>query len=126
MQTAFQAVVVAQEKRFIRGGAEASVDVNGNYPVQLTVIAGKLPARALVISGTVAQSVGINPGATYVIQANFRDTNEYGDNYTWTKLGTLSVLDLAKLPDFIQAFGKPQVVSNQTVDETVGMDFQEK
>lgn len=125
MQTTFQAVVVASEKRYNKGGGDATVDVNGNYPIQFTIVAGKLPARALVISGTIAQSLGFDAGNTYVTQASFRDTNEYGDNWNHVKLGQLSAIDMAKLPDFIKAFGKPQVVSVDTkveVEEEVGAD----
>jgi len=121
MQKTFQAVVVANEKRYIKGGGDANVDINGNYPIQFTVVAGKLPARSLVLSGTVAAQQGFEAGNTYVTQVSFRDTNEYGDNWNHTKLGALTPIDLAKLPEFIRAYGKPQVI-----DGTMPVEVEEE
>lgn len=112
MQNAsFIFVATATTKHFNKGGAESSVDKNGNYPIQLTVSAGKAPARSLVISGSVAMSQGIEAGKTYVVQATLRDINDYGDNWNHLVLGTLTTLDLIKLNDFKAAYGQPKVIN---------------
>ncbi len=114
----FSFVAVAQTKTFNKGGVESSVDKNGNLPIQLTVIAGKCPNRAIVMSGSVAIGLGIEAGNTYVLQANYRDTNEYGENFSHTVLSKLSAIDLVQLPNFVKAYGQPQLVDT-TVPETV-------
>jgi len=121
MQNAFQIVAVANTKTFNKGGAEASVDKNGNYPIQLTVLAGRCPNRAIVMSGSVAIGLGIEAGNTYVLQVGFRDTNEFGDNWNHTVLGKLTPIDLAALPTFVKSFGQPKLVdgSGTTVDTEV-------
>lgn len=120
MQKSFSFVAVAQTKTFNKGGVESSLDKNGNYPIQLTVVAGKCPSRAIVMSGSVAIGLGIEAGNTYVLQANYRDTNEYGDNWNHTVLGKLTPVDLAQLPQFTKAFGQPQLVDvNANVEASV-------
>ena len=119
----FSFVAVANTKTYNKGGAEASLDVNGNYPIQLSIIAGKCPIRALVMSGSIAISNNIESGNTYVIQASYRDTNEYGDNWNHQVLGKLSAVDLAKLPEFIKSFGTPTVVEyTEKVDTKVNVE----
>ena len=44
------------------------------------------------------------------LQANYRDTNDYGDNWSHTVLGKLTPVDLAQLPTFIKAYGQPQLI----------------
>ena len=106
----FSFVAVAQTKTYNAGGTEAKPDKNGNLPIQLTVVAGKCPNRAIVMSGSVAIGPGIEAGNTYVLQANYRDTNDYGDNWSHTVLGKLTPVDLAQLPTFIKAYGQPQLI----------------
>lgn len=118
----FQAVVVASEKRFVKGGGDASPDVNGNMSIQFTTLAGKLPTRALVLSGTVAQAQGIEAGNTYVVQATYRDTNSYGENFNITNLGKLTPIDLAKLPEFVKAFGPAGVITKEVAKQEVHVD----
>jgi hypothetical protein len=111
-RTTFQVVVNATTKHFVKGGGQSSADVNGNLPIQFTPLAGQMPSRATVISGTIAQTLGITEGNCYVLQVTFRDTNEYGDNYNVQNLGKLQVTDLAKLNEFKASFGQPAVVTN--------------
>lgn len=113
-------------KHFKKGGEPTSTDVNGNYPLQLNVIAGKCPARAIVLNGTVAEASGIAAGNTYVFQVNLRDTNEYGANYNHSVLGTLSPLDLVKLPEFIKSYGQPRIVSEDDTTEVDAPAVREK
>ncbi len=98
-------------KLFKKGGEPTTEDTNGNLPLQLNVIAGKCPSRAIVMNGTVAQGSGVEAGKTYVFMVNLRDTNEYGANYTHTVLGTLNPSDLIQLPQYIKSYGQPKIVS---------------
>lgn len=108
MNTTF--VATATEKCFVKGGGNASADINGNFPVQFTVFAGTCPARALVISGTLAQALKIEAGNTYVLEATFRENNEYGDNFTITNLGKP---ELYELPKYKTNFGAARVVQTE-------------
>ena len=117
MQNAsFVFVATATTKHFNKGGVESSVDKNGNYPIQLTVSAGKAPSRSLVISGSVAMSQGIEAGKTYVIQASLRDINDYGDNWNHLVLGTLDATALVDLPKFRQSYGPANVFNYSEVE----------
>lgn len=111
-RTTFQAVVNVTTKHFVKGGGQATADVNGNMPIQLTPLAGQIPSRGTVISGTIAQTLGLEAGNSYVVQITYRDTNDYGDNYNVQNLGKLQVTDLAKLNEFKTSFGQPTVVTD--------------
>lgn len=117
MKNAFQFVATASTKHYNKGGAPSNVDVNGNYPIQLTIVAGQCPSRATVMSGTIAESLGIEAGQTYILQANYRNTNEYGDNWGHIVLSKLSAADFIQLPALIKAFGQPQVVTDNVQTE---------
>lgn len=73
-------------------------DKNGLMPKFLTIAAGTAPNRN-TISGTVAQSLGIEEGKTYLMQWRKRGTDvEFGEDYNWTKLQEVtSGLEIVKI-----------------------------
>ena len=107
----FNAIVVSNVKLYKAGGESTEPDVQGNYPVQLSVIAGQLPQRGIVLNGTIAKNLGIVLGTTQIVQCNYKDTNSYGDNWNHVVLGQLTALELATgLNQFETSMGKAQVV----------------
>lgn len=71
-----------------------SLDKNGKQPIILTVIAGKAPNRT-VLSGTVAETAGFEPGKSYLASCRETDPDPtYGRQFRWTKVSEASVLDV--------------------------------
>lgn len=69
-------------------------DRNGKQNVFLTCIAGKMPNKCMVMSGTVAEQNGIEIGKTYMVAFNEGKTDpQYGRQFSTTKLGEVSVID---------------------------------
>lgn len=66
-----------------------SSDKNGEFPVMLQLLAGKMPNRN-VMSGTVAQRAGIEVGKTYLMQVRQQGTDkQFGEDFTFTKISEL-------------------------------------
>lgn len=80
---------------FNNGGA---VDKNGNMPIMLRPVAGKLPNR-FVISGTIAANEGFEVGDSYLIDITEREPDaQYGRQFQFRKLMTISSpLELVKI-----------------------------
>jgi len=82
-------------------------DKNGEAPVMLQCIAGKMPNRN-VLSGTVAMRAGFEVGKTYLV--NIREQGfdtTYGPDYTYIKIQELVTgLDIIQA---CKALGEPQV-----------------
>lgn len=116
MQNSFLFVATATTKHFNAGGAQASADVNGNMPIQFTVLAGKAPRRSLVIAGTIAASNGIEAGKTYALQATLRDINDYGDNWNILVIEPVSITTLLQVK---QQLGVPSVFDYKEVEVPV-------
>lgn len=74
-----------------------SNDKNGNSPVMLQLIAGKMPNRN-VLSGTLAIRAGIEIGKTYLMNVREQGTDkQFGLDYTFTKIQELtSGLDIIR------------------------------
>jgi hypothetical protein len=69
-------------------------DRNGKQNIFLTCIAGKMPNKCMVMSGTVAEQNGIEIGKTYMVAFNEGKTDpQYGRQFSTTKLGEVSVID---------------------------------
>lgn len=78
----FSSIILASVNNFTQG----TDDKNGKAPVILNVVAGKCPNRN-VISGTVAENIGIAVGKTYLLQV--REVEEdptYGRQFIYSKL----------------------------------------
>lgn len=120
MQKSFLVVATANTKTHNKGGAETTPDKNGNLPIQLAVLAGKCPNRAIVINGSLAIGLGIGEKQTYILQINYRDTDTYGDNWNHQVLSQLSAVDFIQLPKFVKEYGQPNVVdATASVETTV-------
>lgn len=92
------------------GSAErpATADKNGEMPVILRVVAGKLPNRALVLSGTVAKRAGLRVGQPALVQCTEGDTDEqYGRQFNVNKIADLSAFEIMQAEGHL---GKPQVI----------------
>jgi hypothetical protein len=68
-------------------------DKNGKSPVILNVVSGTFPNRN-VISGTVAENLGIETGHTYLFQVREVEANEYGRQFIYSKLKELEALEI--------------------------------
>ena len=107
----FNGQIVAKVTELTVGQAMASgkiveVDKRGAAPVILSIVAGTSPNK-LIISGTVAQSMEIEDGGTYLMSVIERDANEYGRQFTYTNLGQLSPLEVMQSPGLL---GQPEVI----------------
>lgn len=84
-------------------------DINGFMPVILNPVFGTVPNRR-TISGTIAQSLGIDSGNTYLLQFTEVEANEYGVQFRVTKLGDVSAMDIAiKRKELLQNMGAAKV-----------------
>ena len=73
-------------------------DNNGNQNLFLNPIAGKIPNKTLVISGTIANQLGIELGKSYLLGINEgKPSDIFGRQFSVTNLGGLSPLDMLKV-----------------------------
>lgn len=93
----------------------ASEDKNGLMPVILVGIAGEIPSRT-VISGTVAQRMGIYEGDVYLFQADELDEDiMYGRQFTFMAISKpLSAIETLQASDFV---GKLRIINVDAVEE---------
>lgn len=91
-------IVVVVVGKFSKPGSEA--DKNGMENVYLTPIAGKMPNRAMVVAGTVAERAGLKVGSTLMVLIGERAADPvYGRQFNHTVLGEVKpqeILDLRK------------------------------
>lgn len=67
----------------------STADKNGEFPVMLQLIAGRMPNRQ-VLSGTVAKRQGIEVGETYLMQVRERGFDKvFGPDYNFTRVKKL-------------------------------------
>ncbi len=92
-----------------------SSDKNGENPVMLQLIAGKMPNRN-VLSGTVAQRAGIEIGKTYLMNVREAGVDKiFGADYTFVK-----VYELKTGEDIVKAskeLGKAHIMNIERPDE---------
>jgi len=82
----FNSFIVASVAIFKQG----DLDKNGKEPVILVPIAGTCPNRN-VLSGTVAENMGIETGKTYLFSVREAESDpEYGRRFVFTKVNELS------------------------------------
>ncbi len=83
-------------------------DKNGKYPVMLNCIAGTMPNRN-VLSGTVAENLGIEVGKSYLMQVRETGFDKlFGRDFTFVKIRELESAD-----DTVRTckdLGKPNVI----------------
>ena len=79
-------IVVVVVGKFSKPGSEA--DKNGVENVYLTPVAGKMPNRAMVVAGTVAERAGLKIGSTLMVLIGERAADPvYGRQFNHTVLG---------------------------------------
>lgn len=91
-----------------------STDKNGENPVMIQCIAGKMPNRN-VISGTVAKRLGVEIGHTYLLQIREQGKDkQFGLDFTFIK-----IRELTTGKDIIEAskeLGEPRVITIERPD----------
>lgn len=88
--TKFNSIVAATVSQFNNGKA----DKNGLMPVILIPVAGRIPNRN-VLSGTVADNMGVEIGSTYLFKVTEVEPDEqYGRRFTYTPLAKLGVIEI--------------------------------
>lgn len=86
----FNGLIIASVNDFTKG----NLDKNGQSPVILNVIGGKCPNRN-VLSGTIAKSMGIEVGKTYLLQVREVEASEtYGRQFVYSKLKELDAMEI--------------------------------
>ncbi len=96
-------------------------DKNGEFPVMLQCIAGKMPNRN-VLSGTVAKRAEIQVGKTYLMMVREQGTDKlFGQDFTFIK-----IKELETGKDIVESCKDlgPAVILN--VNDTRPIDFEEK
>ena len=90
---------------------KANEDKNGLMPVILIGIAGEIPSKT-VISGTVAQRMGIYEGSIYLFQANeIEEDPLYGRQFNFMAISKeLSAIETLQTSDFV---GKLRIVKGR-------------
>lgn len=106
----FNEIVLASVNPFNQG----TPDKNGKMPVILNIIAGKSPNR-LVLSGTVAESIGLVIGKSFLMQIREVEADaQYGRQFNHQMLSEVtSALDLIKAS---KELGTAQVFSVDGAD----------
>lgn len=80
-------------------GKGVTADKNGKLPVVLQPISGTSPRGLNVLSGTVAENSGFEPGKTYGVIATERPADEeYGRQFSFTKVGEVSAIEAMSQP----------------------------
>lgn len=89
-------------------GANARADKNGLAPMFLSPLAGKIPNRAMILSGTMAQRDGIFENDTIMVQFTETEADaKYGRQFTVTNLGIVTRLEYITLK---KELGAPEVI----------------
>ena len=117
----FTGMIIASVNPFTSG----SLDKNGKQPVILNVVAGKCPNRN-VISGTIAENMGIETGKTYLFNIREGNTDDtYGRQFVFSKLKELDALEIvtaAAQMGASQVFDVAAVTASAKVDADVAFD----
>ena len=97
---------VATVSLFLKEGKET--DKNGNPNLFLTLVAGKMPNKAIVLNGTQALRQEIYPGDTVLFNCVEGDVHaDFGRQFNVTKLATLSAFEIMDAPTKL---GNPQII----------------
>ena len=90
----FNGLIIASVNAF--NGKTIKADKNGLAPVILNIVAGKCPNRT-VISGTVADSMGIEVGHTYLLSVTEGNEDpQYGRQFVYNKLKEVSAMEIVQ------------------------------
>lgn len=118
----FNSIIVATVRPFANG----TPDKNGLEPKILNILGGKCPNRT-VLSGTIADSLGLKDNCSYMLQVRETETSDkYGRQFQYTvvkELGAMEIIHSVKELGNAQIFSvdgtsvpKPSVVLEE-VDE---------
>lgn len=100
-------IFIGTVSTFVNG----EVDKNGLEPVIISPVLGRCPNRN-VLSGTIAQNLGIEAGKTYLFNVSEIEPDpEYGRRFIFTKLKELTAQEI------IESVGKLKPRQLITVDE---------
>lgn len=104
---------------------KANEDKNGLMPVILIGIAGEIPSKS-VISGTVAQRMGIYEGSIYLFQANEIESDPlYGRQFNFMAISKeLSAIETLQASDFVGKLRIIKVDSSEDFEEFVADTLQ--
>jgi hypothetical protein len=111
----FNSIIVATAAKF-----QGNADKNGKSPIFLNIVSGKCPNRN-VLSGTVAENIGLEEGKTYLLQVREIESDaKYGRRFTYAKLaemGALEILQAQSLAGKAELFdaGQAEVVETPAV-----------
>lgn len=90
-------IFVATVATYVKKGGVLSSDVNGKNAVILNVISGQCPKKR-VITGTIAENMGIAPGNTYVFSwTKEEDDPTFGVQYSFNLIGKPSLIELMEI-----------------------------
>ena len=108
----------AQATAFTRNGM-AVLDKNDKPAVYLNGIGQQIPERGRVVSGTIAESIGIQPGEFYCV--TFK-SGEYQGNTTWTPVAVrpLTIIETMQMSQILEAQSGIETVSSTKVAEPTG------
>ncbi|MCJ7934018.1 MAG: hypothetical protein MUW56_10370 [Chryseobacterium sp.] len=104
---------------------KANEDKNGLMPVILIGIAGEIPSKT-VISGTVAQRMGIYEGSIYLFQANEIESDPlYGRQFNFMAISKeLSAIETLQASDFVGKLTIIKIDSSEDFEEFVADTLQ--
>jgi len=89
-------IFVAKASPFMKPGK--ATDKNGAQNLWLSPIAGKIPNRALVLNGTIAQREQVFDGDVCLFQATEGEVDpKHGRQFSVTNLGRVSALEMVKM-----------------------------
>jgi len=112
-------MIIASVNDFTKG----ALDKNGKQPVILNVVAGSCPNRN-VISGTVAENLGIEVGKSYLFSVREGEPDAtYGRQFVYSKLKELNALELVQAA---KELGKAEifdVAAKATAGMTANSEF---
>lgn len=85
----FNSIIIASVNAYTQG----TPDKNGKAPIILNIVSGECPNRN-VLSGTVAESLGIETGKTYMFSVREVEANEYGRQFVYGLLSELRGIEI--------------------------------
>ena len=96
----------------------AQADKNGNFPVILNPLAGKIPSKR-VLSGTVARNMRLIAGKTALVAYQETEENEFGRQFNFTVAN--NDVSISETLAGYATLGAPSVIK-VTADEVAHVD----
>jgi hypothetical protein len=111
---------------------QGNPDKNGKMPVYLECKNGELPVRARVLSGTIAENLGLKVDSIYALDVTYTGDGDYGPQYRHKIFAAVNIVEYAQLmqnppkPTLLFDLKKttePKVEAKVTVEEGDDADF---